>query len=223
MSAVQNISRNVQNPKRIAGILLVSSFLILLIALIILIASGAFAAFSAGLQGSLAEKAPYAAIFRLLNLFWTVGWIVQLTGFGMLTRLLLYAGDEFLAIPAFIAVLLAALLGVLHGTFHMSVETWAAQEAARAGSTPEGYEPLQIWIGSAFQIAYVTHLLGNAGYGCSLLQTKLLPPWVGWMTIGWGILWLAGYLVGVGLPGILFIMPAVIGAALFMKSSEKSV
>lgn len=98
MSAVQNLSRPVQYSNWIAGILLVSSFLILLIALIILIASGAFAAFSAGLQGSLAEMAPYAATFRLLNLLWTAGWIVQLMGFGMFTRLLLHAGDEFLAI-----------------------------------------------------------------------------------------------------------------------------
>ncbi|MEJ2262946.1 MAG: hypothetical protein P8X95_05845 [Anaerolineales bacterium] len=220
MSAGQNISLTVQSPARIAGILLVSSFLILLLALFILIASGAFSAFSAGLQGSLAEKTPYAAIFRRLNLFWTVGWIVQLLGFGLLTRLLLRAGDESRALLAFIAVLVAAIIGVLHGTFHMSVETWAAQEAARAGTAPEVYEPLRIWIGHTFRIAYVLHLLGTAGFGWSLLQTSLLPPWLGRVMTGWSIFWLAGYPVGVGMPAILFIMPAIIGAALVMETSK---
>jgi hypothetical protein len=219
MSAAQNISLTVQSPAWIAGILLVSSFLILLLALIILIASGAFPAFSAGLQGSLAEKAPYAAIFRLLNLFWTVGWIVQLLGFALLTRLLLRAGDEFLGILVFTAVFIAAILGVLHGTFHMSVETWAAQEAARAGSLPEAYEPLMIWIGSAFRIAYILHLLSTAGFGWSILRVRLLEPWLGWISISWGILWLLSYLVGAGAPGLLFIMPAVIGVTLLRKGT----
>lgn len=220
MSAAQNISLTVQSPVRIAGILLVSSLLMLLLALIILVASGAFSAFSAGLQGSLAEKAPYAAIFRLLNLFWTAGWIVQLLGFGLLTRLLLRAGSESLGILSFIAVLVAAILGVLHGTFHSSVHTWAAQQAARTGIAPVAYEPLRIWISNTFRIAYVLHLLGTAGFGWSLLQTSLLPPWLGRVMTGWGIFWLAGSLVGVGLPAILFIMPAIIGAALVMETSK---
>jgi hypothetical protein len=222
MSAVQNISHTVQNPSRITGILLVSSFVVPLLALVILITSGAFPAFSAGLQGSLTEKAPYAATFRLLNLFWMAGWILQLMGFGMLIWLLLHAGDAPLTIPAFIAVLIAAILGVLHGTYHMSVETWASQEAVRTGSIPEVYEPLRIWIGSAFRIAYVLHLLGTVGFGWSLLRSGILAPWAGWITVGWGILWLAVYLVGAGLPGILFITPAVIGVALLIDSSEKS-
>lgn len=214
MSAEQNISRIVVNPDRIAGILLVSSFLILLLALIILIASGASSVFSAVLQGSLAEEAPYAAIFRLLNLFWTVGWIVQILGFGMLTHLLLRAGDETLALPSFIAVLIAAILGIMHGTFHMSVETWAAQEAARTGNIPAAYEPFMIWIESAFQIAYVLQLLGTVGFGWSILRVKLLEPWLGWASIGWGMFWLLISLVGAGVPGLLFIMPAVIGVVL---------
>lgn len=202
---------------QIAGIVLVSSFLIPLLALVILIASGAFSAFSAVLQDSLAEMAPYAATFRLLNLLWTVGWIVQLIGFGLLTRLLLRAGDESLAILAFSAILIAVVLGVLQGTFHMSVETWAADEAAQTGSVPAGYEPLRVWIDSAFRVAYVSHLAATAVFGWSILRTGLLLSWVGWASMGWGVFWLAGYLVGAGLPGILFIMPAVIGTALVVK------
>ncbi len=214
MSAVQNISRSIQNPNRVAGILLVASFLVLLLALIILMASGALPAFSAGLQGSLAEEAPYAATFRQTTLFWAIGWIVQLLGLGLLTRALLSAADEYLVVLAFIAVFVAAILGVLHGTFHMSVQTWAAEEAARTGSIPDLYEPLEAWVGSAFRIAYFTHLLAMVGFGWSILRAGLLPRWVGQITIGWSTLWLVGGLAGVGAPGLLFIMPATIGFAL---------
>jgi len=218
MSASQNIPHAIQNPDRVTGILLVSSFLVPLLALFILFASGASSAFSSTLQGSLAEMAPYAATYRLLDLLWTIGWIIQLMGFGLLTRLLFRAGDESLAIIAFIGILVAAIWGILHGTFHMSVEMWAAEEAARIGNTPEVYEPLAVWIGSAFRVAYVVHLAATAGFGWSILRSRLLPSWVGRVTIGWGVLWLVGYLVGAGLPAILFIMPPVIGGALLWES-----
>ncbi len=217
MSAAQYIARTVQNSNRQAAIVLLFSFLLPLLALVILITSGALAAFSAGLRGSLVEIAPYTDTFRLLNLLWTVGWIVQLLGFGALTRLLIRAGDEQLPILAFIAILIAGILGVLHRTFHMSVETWASEEASRTGYIPEAYEPLQTWIGSAFRIAYILHLLGTSGFGWSLLRTQLLSSWAGRATTGWGLLWLAAYLVGAGLPGILFIPPAVIGVALLRR------
>jgi hypothetical protein len=218
----QNSTPSVQTPARIAGILLVSSFLILLLALIILIASGSLPGFSANLQGSLAKMAPYASTFRRLDLLWTLGWILQLLGFSLLAHLLLSAGEEQLGILSFIAVFVAALLGVLHGTFHMSVETWAAEEAARTGSIPEIYAPMELWIGGSFRIAYWLQLVGVAGFGWGILRAGLTPSWVGWAAIVWSILWIAGYLVGVGAPGILFIMPAVIGAGMLLKPGEKS-
>ena len=213
----ENNSLAIQRPRRIAGVLLAASLLILLLALIILLASGALLAFAAGLRGSPAAKAPYAATFHWLNLLWTVAWIVQLLGFGLLARLLLGADDESLAILPFLAVLIAAIIGVLHGTFHITVESWASLEAARTGNTPEAYGPLRDWIGSSFRVAYVLHLAAIVGFGWGILRSGLLASWVGWAAIGWGILWLAGYLVGVGAPAILFIMPAFIGIALLRR------
>lgn len=99
----------------------------------------------------------------------------------------------------------------------MSVETWAAQEAARTGSVPEVYEPLELWVGDSFGVAYRLHLVAVAGFGWSILRAGLLTPWVGWVTIGWSFLWLVGSLAGVGAPGVLFIMPAVIGGALLWR------
>lgn len=206
--------RDFLNPSRSAGILLVASLFIPLLALIILISSGALAAFSATLQGSLERMAPYAATFRVTNLLYAVGWIVQLLGFILLARLLVRAGEEQLAILAFTAVLIATILGLLHATFHMTVATWAAQDTARTGSLPEVYEPLRIWISGTFRIAYLLHLLAMAGFGWVILRTNLLASWMGQVVIGWSLLWIVGYFIGAGAPGLLFLMPAVTGAAL---------
>jgi len=199
---------------RAAGGLLVSSLLILIIALVILIASGALPAFYAILQGSLAQVAPYAPLFRLLILLFVVGWIVQLLGFALLTRLLVRTGDEQLAVLAFSLLLVAVIMAVLYSTFRMSVELWAAQEAARTGSIPQVLEPLKAWASSFFRVAYYAYLVAEVGFGWGILRTKILAPWVGWINIGWGVLWLAAHLVGIGVPAIPLIMPAVIGVAL---------
>src|SRR5690554_5339058 len=109
MNAVNSMVIASQSPNRLAGILLVTSLLVLILALIIMIVSGATPGFSAMLRGSLAQAAPYAATFRLLSLLFAVGWIVQLLGLGLLTRLLVRAGEEQLAIMAFTLVVVAAI------------------------------------------------------------------------------------------------------------------
>jgi hypothetical protein len=211
---------SVHSPIRLTGILLVVSLLILLLALILMIVSGATPGFSAMLRGSLAEVAPYADTFRLLSLLFAVGWIVQLLGLGLLTRLLVRAGDEQLAILAFILILMATLLAVLYTTFRMSVDLWAAAEAVRTATIPEVFEPLKAWTSDFFSVAYRAHLLAVAGFGWAILRTRLLAPAVGQAAIGWGVLWLVGGLVGVGVPAIPLIMPAVIGIALLMRQAE---
>lgn len=208
---------DVMSTRRSAGLLLAGSLLILLLAALILVASGAFSAFTNLLQGSLDQMAPYADTFRRLDLLWTVGWIVQLLGFALLALQLVGAGEEQLAVLAFTAVLVSSIQGVLHGTFHMSVEIWAAREAALTGSIPQVYEPLESWISSFFRIGYIVHLLAEAGFGWGILRGRLLAPWAGWAAITWSVLWILGSLVGVGAPGVLFIMPAVIGVALLWK------
>lgn len=217
MRVAENALHATQSGGKIAGLFLLGSLLAGLLALAILIASGSLPAFSASLRGSLAETAPYTGIFRWLLRLWVIGWMLQMLGFGLLARLLVCGGEEQLAILAFLGVLLATLGGVLHGTFHMSVEVWAAQEAARTGSVPEVYEPLRAWASSTFGVGYVVHLLATAGFGWGILRAGLVSPGIGWAAIGWSVLWLVGYAAGAGAPGVLFIMPAVFGGALLLR------
>ena len=203
--------------ERIAGSLRVGSLIILLLAAIILIASGAIPRFSAMLQGSLAQVVPYAGTFRLLSLFFILGWTVQLLGISLLARLLVRAGDEQLGILAFTLILAATILVIVDSAFRMNVELWAAQEAARTGSLPAVYEPLQAWTSSLFGVAERAHFLAVAEIGSGIIRTGLLARWVGWTAIGWSLFWLLAGLGG-GVPPVTpLIMPAVIGVTLLRE------
>ncbi len=199
---------------RVAGAVLVASLLLQLLSLVVLVTSGARTAFGAMVRGSLAEVAPYAGTFRLLILLFAVGWIVQLLGLGLLTRLLAQAGRGQLATLACSLVFVAVILSVLYSTFRMSVELWAAQEAARTGAIPALFAPLEAWTSSFFRLAYQAHFIAIAGFGWAILRARLLPPWLGWAAIGWSVFWFVAALAGVGAPAIPFLMPAAIGVAL---------
>lgn len=198
-----------------AGALLVGAFLVFLLALLILVASDAMSAFSQQLRGSLAPMAAHAAAFRWTNGVYAIGWVVELLGFVALARLLVRSGQEMVPLLALAALVVAAILGVLEATFHWSVTTWAAAEAARSGSTPAIYPVLARWVGTMQVVYLILGFLSLAGFGWAVLQTDLLPSWVGFAMLAWGLGWLgvmAGF--GSGVPAVLFVFLPVIGGAL---------
>ncbi|HZD58094.1 MAG TPA: hypothetical protein VE136_15295 [Anaerolineales bacterium] len=211
------MNREFWTNRRVAGGLLVTSLLILLLALIIMIASGAIRGFPAMVQGSLAQAAPYVKTFRLLILLFLLAWIVQLLGFGLFTRLLLRAGGEQLGILAFTLILVATILVIVDSAFRMNVELWAAQEAARTGSLPAVYEPLRTWTSSLFGVAERAHFLAVAGIGLGIIRTGLLARWIGWLAIGWSLLWLLGGLAGDLADALPLVMPVIIGIVLLRR------
>lgn len=202
--------------ERVTGSLLVAGLLIGLLAFIIMIASGALPGFAA-VRGNLEQMAPYTDTFRLLNGMYAAAWIALLLGFALLARLMARAGDEQLALLVFTLALVTAITGLLHGAFHVGVTTWAAEEAARTGNIPESYRPLRAWAGGAFRLGYAGSFVAMAFIGWGILRTGLLAPSLGWVAIGWSVLWLVGLLFGVGAPAIPFIMAAAIGAALLWR------
>jgi hypothetical protein len=105
--------------ERVMGSLLVAALLIGLLAVVVMIASGAARGFAA-VGGALELMAPYAETFRLLNGMYTVAWVALLLGFALLARLLARAGDEQLAILAFFLILIPPL-----PVSSMAPSTWA--------------------------------------------------------------------------------------------------
>jgi hypothetical protein len=212
-----NMNQAFWTEARVTGSLLVAGLLIGLLAVVIMIASGAAPGFAA-VGGALEAMAPYADTFRLLNGIYSATWIFLLLGFALLARLLARAGEEQLALLAFTLALITTVTGVLHGSFHVGLTTWAAEEAGRTGSIPEIYQPLRAWADGAFRLGYGGSFVAIALIGWGILRSGILSPSLGWIAIGWSVLWLAAFLLRAGgAPAVPFIMPAVIGIALLRR------
>lgn len=202
--------------ERVAGGFLTISLVIAIVALIVMIASGALRGFAPMVGGELAQVAPYAGTFRSLILMFALSWLVQLLGLGLLTRLLVRAGSGQLAVLALMLAIVATVLAVLWTTFRMSVELWAAEEAASTGSIPELFAPMRAWIDAFFRLGYLGHLLAGAGFGWAIARTAVASPALGWVAVVWSLLWFVALGFGGGPPAIPLLMPAVIGIALLV-------
>lgn len=196
---------------RTTGALLASGLAIGVLALVINIADGA----PAPGRRSLQELAPHVFSFRITLVLWALAWISLLFGFVLLARTLVRAEDDLFAVLALVATVVAAVLAMLEASFEFTVTTWAAGEAADAGAVPTVYTALQRWVGAIQVIYIVLGLVGQAAFGASLLKTGLLPAWVGRTTLVWSMIWLV--VLGLGIPAVLFIMPALIGVVLLLS------
>jgi hypothetical protein len=78
--------------------------------------------------------------------------------------------------------------------FRLTVGAWAAERAV-AGAIPETFPPFDTWAESL----YVVHMAASYGsfaiLGGAVLTGGVAPVWVGWLGVGWGALFLAGFVV----------------------------
>jgi hypothetical protein len=184
-----------------------------------MVASGAVSPFFDFLGGSIAGLEPFLGVFRLNVYLWSVAWISLTLGFVSLTRLLLHWEGKQAAVLALAVTGVVTVLAILEAVFTIGLTTWAVEEAAATGITPEIYTVLDDGLFDKIQFAYT--LLGfaaQAGFGVALLKSKLLPSWVGQMTLIWGLVWLVADSFFLGIPALLLIMPAVIGISLLLAS-----
>jgi hypothetical protein len=101
------------------------------------------------------------------------GFLVLALGLAGLNRLLQQAGDPLLADIGLTAYVMGAVLLTV-------VEVaWLT----KAG-LPEGLT------GSLVRIFVVLSFAAQAAFGAAMLQTGLLPGWLGWTTVIWNLAWL---------------------------------
>lgn len=85
---------------------------------------------------------PYLFVFRFGTFLYAAAWPSLLLGFAALTVFLVRSGDELMGVLDGAATVVAAGLGILEATFAVGVTTWAVEEAARSGRTPQIYTVL---------------------------------------------------------------------------------
>ena len=101
------------------------------------------------------------------------GFMALALGLGAFSSLLRQAGDPLLSDVGLTAFVIGAV-----------VLTVAEVSWLTAAGLPDGLT------GALVRIFVILAFLSQAAYGAALLQTGLLPGWLGWITVVWNIGWL---------------------------------
>ena len=147
-----------------------------------------------------------------------IGWIVAALGYVMLTALLRDAGDPIISTLASVLFLMGIVSAIAFWALSLTANVLAAEETARTTMVPEYYKVLEMSAESLLGVYQMLALLATAGFGWALLQTGMLPSWVGWVTVGWGLLWAGVHLRSdETIPLLPMVMPVVIGISVLLK------
>src|SRR6266699_1889936 len=111
------------------------------------------------------------------------------------------------------------ILMVIFLAFHPGVDPVAVQETARTGVVPNYYLPFHQWTQALFVIYTILAFSALAAYGGAVLSTRVLPHWVGWLALVYGLagLVLAGFTAGNVPPFLHYLMPIVVGILLLLR------
>ncbi len=156
-------------------------------------------------------------LWRWGTILFISGVVVTALALAMLTGLLRDAGDRTFSHLGLIAFVFGAVLWVICLAFRLSIDPWVAQETAKTGEVPEFYVPLTRWTGVLFVIYTILVFSALAAYGGAVLSTGVLPHWVGWISIVYGLagLGLLGF-TGDAPPFLHHLMPLLIGILLLL-------
>ncbi len=147
-----------------------------------------------------------------------IGWMVAALGYVMLAARLREAGDPMISMLAAVLFLIAIGAAIVFWTLWVTPTLLAAEEMARTTVMPAYYPTLQLAAESALGVYQMLALLATVGFGWALLQTGLLPSWVGWFTLGFGVFWAGVFLkTREGIPLLPMVMPVVIGVSLLVR------
>jgi hypothetical protein len=129
---------------------------------------------------------------------WIHLWMIpaMFTTSAGLFGLLLVIGDGAAGVLAAMAAAVFALGAVCWITslaFRLTVVPWAAERTVSDGDPPDGFAALDSWAGSLYVAHMASAYVAFALLGAAVLVAGLLPGWVGWVGIGWGLVFLAGF------------------------------
>ncbi|HSK96434.1 MAG TPA: hypothetical protein VK891_07450 [Euzebyales bacterium] len=77
--------------------------------------------------------------------------------------------------------------------FRLTVVPWAAEHLVEHGGPPPGFVALDRWAGCLYLIHMASAYAAFMLIGSATLLDGELPPWIGWLGIGWGVSFLAGF------------------------------
>lgn len=163
-----------------------------------------FVVFLVGAAGwRMAYEQPMVAALRVIHTdrrrrVWIHAWMVPamfLTTAGV-GALVLLLGDPAARVWALMAATvygLGAVCWVLSLAFRLTVVPWAAATVAQDDAPPASFPALDAWAGSMYVVHMCSAYAASGLLGLGLLNDGATAAWVGWAGIGFGGLWLAGF------------------------------
>ena len=78
--------------------------------------------------------------------------------------------------------------------FRLTVVAWAAEQAVTAGDAPPGFAAYDRWAGALYGVHMLTAYVASAVLGLAVLASDVLPTWLGWTGVAWGLAFASGLL-----------------------------
>jgi hypothetical protein len=103
-------------------------------------------------------------------------------------------------------------------SLNMSVRIWAAQYLVEKGVKSEVWSALSEWSRAFIPTIYLfLDYIATAGFGLAILQTSILPVWLGWAAMNWSGLWIVIVALGWEIPTFIGVMPLLTGLVLLIQ------
>lgn len=98
-----------------------------------------------------------------------------------------------LALMAAIVYAMGATTWVTSLAFRLSVVPWAAEQTVATDDVPALFPPLDHWAEMLYRVHMIAAYAAFGLIGSAVLASGGLSPWVGWLGLGWGLVFLAGF------------------------------
>jgi hypothetical protein len=204
------------STRRTAGLMLLLGPALLLVAVAAIAAQGKLAGMAAGFQG-VGPGSGDASGLRIIAPFAVAAQVVQLAGFAYLLVLLYEGGDRGPAVVALSLVVVYTVLALFEISFQSSVTVWAARQA-RAGATPEFFEPLRQWLNTDLQPTNMWVVLtAMVLFSWSAVRNRVLSSSIGAIALAWSLLAFPLYFLVLEAPVVYVMSPVILGVGLLSR------
>lgn len=98
-----------------------------------------------------------------------------------------------LAAMATVVYVAGAVCWIASLAFRLTVVPWAAERTVIDGRVPEDFAAYDRWAGALYLVHMLTAYVGSAVLGFAVLASDVLPTWLGWAGVAWGLAFAAGF------------------------------
>jgi len=210
--------------RRFAGIILILGFLLYMAAVVFMPrdTQGTLLVLLPSDRAALLLIAAQPSLLRWSLGLFIGGTIVTPLGLAILTRLLRDAGDRTFSSLGLIMALFGAVLWAIFLGVSLGLGLLAGQETARTGMVPGYYAPVGATIQPLLVIYTQLTFAAMLAYGGALLNTRVLPRWLGWVTIAYTLfnLLTTVFSGGTAAPFVHYVMPMLMGILLLLRQPQ---